>query len=76
MEPISSAALLLLASLSAPNQPPNVSKSPGSQQLALLCFKTGEQISGMNKICYYNCAGSSAAITVGSVDLCPLSINR
>ncbi len=41
----------------------------------LLCFKTGEQVSGMNKICYYNCGGSPAAITVKAFKLCPPSIN-
>jgi hypothetical protein len=41
-----------------------------------MCFKTGEQISGVNKICFYNCAGSDAAITVSVSQLCPLSINR
>ena len=40
------------------------------------CFKTGEQVSGMNKICYYNCLGSTAAITISSVALCPLTIER
>jgi hypothetical protein len=43
---------------------------------ATTCFKAGEQISGMNKICYYNCMGSTAAITISSVSLCPLSIQR
>lgn len=45
-------------------------------KVALMCFKSGEQTSGMNKICYYNCAGSEAATTVKSYDLCPLSIDR
>lgn len=43
---------------------------------AVMCFKTGEKISGMNKICYYDCTGSEAAITISSVELCPLSIDR
>jgi len=43
---------------------------------AVTCFKTGEQTSGMNKICYYNCMGSTAAITISSVSLCPLTIQR
>jgi len=30
-----------------------------------------ERAAGMNKICYYNNAGSTVAITVGAVDLCP-----
>ena len=46
------------------------------KMMALLCLLTGEQVSGLNKICFYNCAGSSAAITIQSHQLCPLSINR
>ena len=38
------------------------------------CFKSGEQTSGMNKICYYNCLGSTKAITISSTSLCPLTI--
>lgn len=45
-------------------------------QVAVTCFKTGEQVSGMNKICFYDCLGSAAAITISSVKLCPLTINR
>jgi len=45
-------------------------------RVAVVCFLTGEQTSGMNKICYYNCLGSTAAITIGAVELCPLTINR
>ena len=43
---------------------------------ATTCFKSGENISGMNKICYYNCLGSTNAINVKSTQLCPLSIKR
>lgn len=43
---------------------------------SVMCFLKGEQISGMNKICYYDCLGSINAINVSSVALCPLSINR
>jgi hypothetical protein len=45
-------------------------------QLAVMCFKTGEQSAGMNKICYYDCLGSPAAITISAVQLCPLTIQR
>jgi len=49
----------------------------GSYELAAItCFKSGERTSGMNKICYYNCLGSEAAITIKSHQLCPLSINN
>ena len=43
---------------------------------AVTCFKTGEETSGMNKICYYDCMGSGAAITVSAVSICPLTINQ
>ena len=51
----------------------------GSIRLATQCIKTGEETSGMNKICYYNCPiiqGSTAAITVKAYELCPLTIDR
>jgi hypothetical protein len=41
---------------------------------AIMCFKSGEQVSGMNKICYYRCPSGTAAITVASYELCPLNI--
>lgn len=40
------------------------------------CFKTGENQEGMTKICFYDCLGSPAAITVSATQLCPLSIKR
>ena len=43
---------------------------------ATTCFYQYEQISGMNKICYYDCLGSGMAITISSVKLCPLTISR
>jgi hypothetical protein len=45
-------------------------------QVATTCFKSGEQISGMNKICYYNCMGSTVAINVRSLEFCPMSIRN
>ena len=61
------ASLILLLSMVFPSMVANS---------AVTCFKTGEQISGMNKICYYNCMGSTAAITISSVELCPLTIRQ
>jgi hypothetical protein len=43
---------------------------------AVTCFKTGEKTSGFNKICYYDCLGSEAAITIGATQLCPLTIQQ
>ena len=43
---------------------------------AVTCFLTGHRTSGMYKICYYNCLGSTVAITIKSTQLCPLTIKR
>ena len=64
-----------LASLPASDMRLAMTPKPAAQ-LALVCFGAGVQISGMNKICYYNWAGSVAAITISSVKLCPLTINQ
>ena len=37
-------------------------------------FKTGENTTGMTKICFYNYLGSTYTKTVSSIQLCPLSI--
>jgi hypothetical protein len=64
--------LVLVASASS------VSAQPVAKQryAEITCFKTGEKTSGMNKICFYDCLGSEAAITVSAVELCPLSIKH
>lgn len=41
-----------------------------------MCFKTNEEIHGLNRICYYNCLGSMAASTVSITSLCPISMNN
>jgi len=48
----------------------------GQSQIAIVCFFDSETTSGMNKICYYNCLGSLATITLGFAEICPMSINR
>lgn len=69
--------VVLLAALvsSSIMQSDTLEKSDRTTEMAAMCFKTGEQVSGMNKICFYDCLGSAKAITIGSVELCPLSIN-
>lgn len=59
-----------------PSESSQREQSPRRTQIALLCLSAGEQVSGLNKICFYNCAGSGAAITVKSYQLCPLSIRQ
>jgi len=42
-----------------------------------VCYKTaGEKFAGMNKICYFDCSGNQAAITISAVSLCPLTIRN
>lgn len=71
--PIAVAALGLALSFFAQH---GQAQTPEASRVGILCLKSGEQISGQNKICYYNCAGSEAAITIKSYELCPMSINR
>uniref|UniRef100_Q0I3S2 Uncharacterized protein n=1 Tax=Histophilus somni (strain 129Pt) TaxID=205914 RepID=Q0I3S2_HISS1 len=40
---------------------------------ATVGFLTGEQTSGMNKICYYDVLGSTRAINVSSYAVCPVT---
>lgn len=42
---------------------------------AALGFLKGEQVVGMNKICYYDVLGSTYTLNVSSVSLCPLTHN-
>ena len=69
---------IVVASLS--NQPEEnqtkIADDDSSVDVAVTCFKQYEQVSGMNKICFYNCVGSTVAITISSVSLCPLTINQ
>lgn len=45
-------------------------------RVAVTCFRTGERISGTNKICFYDCLGSEVEITIKSDELCALAIHR
>lgn len=63
-----SLGLLVCASTESPRQPRMAGETT--------CFKTGEKDAGMNRICYYDCLGSEAAITIKSTQICPLSIKR
>ena len=37
-------------------------------------FYKGESVDGMSKICYYDHLGSTAAMTISSVSVCPVSM--
>lgn len=74
---LASAALGLSASV-GPSEPPASPPKPIRLAQNTTCFKTGENQppGSMTKICYYDCLGSPVAITISSVQLCPLSIKR
>jgi hypothetical protein len=55
-----------MPSYSAPQAPSMGNRGVG--------FKTGEQVTGMTKQCYYSYLGSTVSRTVSSVSLCPLTI--
>lgn len=64
--------LLALATITAQPEPP----ATKNVEVAVTCFSKGEQTAGMNKICYYDCLGSTVAITISAVALCPLTIEQ
>lgn len=66
--------LLILAALAT--TPSNMTPRPHETNVAAMCFGKGEQQSGMNKICYYDCLGSLTAITISATSLCPLTIDN
>lgn len=68
-------SLIILAALSSAPSASTYTTKP-ELHAAVSCFKSGEQISGMNKICYYDCLGSQVAINISSVSICPLTINH
>lgn len=72
------ALVTLIASMATVGPPAKQSRvdEPKPIRVAMTCFKTGEMQQNMSKICFYDCLGSPAAITIGATQLCPLSINR
>ena len=64
------------ASPVAPSTAQALQISYGPEVAEITCFLSGEKTSGMNKICFYDCLGSEAAITIKNYELCPLTIKR
>lgn len=50
------------------------SSTPQPPQRGATAFKTGEEITGNTKQCYYAFAGKRYTKTVASFELCPLSV--
>lgn len=57
---------------------PQMSRAPSTEdtQVAVMCFKKSENTSGMNKMCFYDCLGSTVAINIKTYELCPLTIDN
>ena len=53
---------------------PGFSVPQTPKQTYIQAFKTGEEIKGLNKICYYSYAGSTYTKVVSSASVCPISI--
>jgi hypothetical protein len=54
----------------------SIANSTNSSSKSVMCFKTGEETGGFNKICRYNCLGNLVTKTVGSAQMCPIQIQR
>lgn len=65
---------LTLVGLAASPRPKIPAAPEGAIQLAAICVKTGEKISGAVKTCFYNCGGEGRELTVSSRAVCPLTI--
>jgi hypothetical protein len=66
--------LAWLAITGVSEEPPH--SQPHDMHIAAVCFAKRSEESGMNRICYYDCLGSRAAITIPVTQLCPLTINN
>lgn len=71
-------AVFTIAALGIPpSRPaPRAEASAKPIRVAAMCFFQYEEVSGMNKICYYDCLGSLTAINIASYAVCPVSIER
>lgn len=73
------ARMQALANDTPPSGPPMRSPPANPNEpmrMGTTCFARGEADAGMNKICYYDCLGSTFAVTQSLVSLCPLTIQR
>jgi hypothetical protein len=67
--------LFVLAALSGSS--PDHSYAPDTRsRLALACEFIGDQVSGDERICTYNCVGSHVTQSVKVTEICPPSIDR
>lgn len=48
--------------------------TPAMAQMSGTAFLKYSYVSGMNRICVYDLLGSKYVMTIGAVELCPLSV--
>jgi hypothetical protein len=53
-------------------EPPTVAPT----LVSMVCTKSGQQTSGLTKVCYYNCAGWEGAMTAKTYEPCPVRTLR
>ncbi len=61
-------AVLTVSASAAANDAPQMVKP---SRVALFCKTSGEQLTGLTKVCYYNCAKSEGALTTAAYEPCP-----
>ena len=50
--------------------------SAGMLAAGEFCSAAGQQTSGLNTVCYYQCPSGMAAMTIRSYQICPVSLSR
>ena len=57
-----------------PGSPSMMSPPVAQRQSGGTAFKSGENVTGMTKQCFYDYFGSPYTLTISSIALCPLSV--
>lgn len=45
----------------------------GASTLRQTCFKSGEQVDGLSKLCYYRCTCGTKVLNMKAYELCPVT---
>jgi hypothetical protein len=62
---------LVVFATSVPAIAEKTPRSAKPPKMSMFCAKSGQQTSGLTKVCYYSCGGAEGAITVKPYDSCP-----
>jgi hypothetical protein len=73
-----SLALVLILGIDRGRAAPDMAATPLKRLklAAITCRFLSDRTSGINRICFYDCLGSEAAITIPLTSVCPLSISQ